>query len=102
MYLFGDVGTGKTMLMDLFYHTLPPNLTRKHRVHFHAFMIDVHKRVHAAKAAMGYKGGGDPIEPVARDLANDACVLCFDEFQVSVWGVFAGVVVIDCLSGLGL
>jgi predicted ATPase len=37
--------------------------------------------VHAAKAAVGYKGG-DPIEPVARDLANDACVLCFDEFQV--------------------
>jgi hypothetical protein len=46
-------------------------------------MIDVHKRVHAAKAAM-IGGGGDPIEPVARDLANDACVLCFDEFQVRV------------------
>jgi hypothetical protein len=44
-------------------------------------MIDVHKRVHAAKAAMGHNGG-DPIGPVARDLANDACVLCFDEFQV--------------------
>jgi peroxisome-assembly ATPase len=69
------------MLMDLFYQTLPASLTRKRRVHFHAFMIDVHKRVHAAKAAVGYKGG-DPIEPVARDLANDACVLCFDEFQV--------------------
>lgn len=80
LYLYGDVGTGKTMLMDLFYQTLP-SLTRKRRVHFHAFMIDVHKRVHAAKIAMGFNGG-DPILPVARDLANDACVLCFDEFQV--------------------
>jgi protein AFG1 len=80
LYLYGDVGTGKTMLMDLFYHTLPPSIKRKRRVHFHAFMIDVHKRVHAAKAAMGHKGG-DPILPVARDLANDACILCFDELQ---------------------
>ena len=69
------------MLMDLFFQTLPPSLKRRRRVHFHAFMIDVHKRVHAAKAAMGLKGG-DPILPVARDLANDASVLCFDEFQV--------------------
>jgi len=82
LYLFGDVGTGKTMLMDLFYHTLPPSLKRKRRVHFHAFMIDVHKRVHAAKIAMGINGG-DPILPVARDLANEASVLCFDEFQVT-------------------
>jgi protein AFG1 len=81
LYLYGDVGTGKTMLMDLFYKTLPPSVTRKRRVHFHAFMIDVHKRVHAAKAAMGFNGG-DPIFPVARDLASDASVLCFDEFQV--------------------
>lgn len=69
------------MLMDLFYQTLPPSMTRKRRVHFHAFMIDVHKRVHAAKIAMGFNGG-DPILPVARDLTNEACVLCFDEFQV--------------------
>ncbi|KAF9464853.1 AFG1-like ATPase-domain-containing protein [Collybia nuda] len=82
LYLYGDVGTGKTMLMDLFYKTLPFSITRKRRVHFHAFMIDVHKRVHAAKIAMGFDGG-DPILPVARDLANDACVLCFDEFQVT-------------------
>ncbi|KAF5387890.1 hypothetical protein D9615_000629 [Tricholomella constricta] len=82
LYLYGDVGTGKTMLMDLFYKTLPRSVTRKRRVHFHAFMIDVHKRVHAAKIAMGFNGG-DPILPVARDLANEACVLCFDEFQVT-------------------
>ncbi|EEB87151.1 hypothetical protein MPER_15619, partial [Moniliophthora perniciosa FA553] len=82
LYLYGDVGTGKTMLMDLFYSTLPPNIKRKRRVHFHAFMIDVHKRLHAAKLNMGYKGG-DPIVPVARDLAREAYVLCFDEFQVT-------------------
>ena len=67
--------------MDLFYHTLPPTITRKRRVHFHAFMVDVHKRLHAAKIDLGLDGG-DPILPVARDLANDAAVLCFDEFQV--------------------
>ncbi|KAL1735870.1 AFG1-like ATPase-domain-containing protein [Schizophyllum commune] len=82
LYLFGDVGTGKTMLMDLFYSTLPPSITRKRRVHFHAFMIDVHKRIHAAKQHLG-RHGGDPIAPVARDLAEQAYVLCFDEFQVT-------------------
>lgn len=82
LYLYGDVGTGKTMLMDLFFQTLPPSLNRKRRVHFHAFMIDVHKRVHAAKIAMGFNGG-DPIIPVARDLATEASILCFDEFQVT-------------------
>ncbi|TCD69225.1 hypothetical protein EIP91_008328 [Steccherinum ochraceum] len=82
LYLYGDVGTGKTMLMDLFYNTLQPHIKRKRRVHFHAFMIDVHKRVHAAKIKLGFDGG-DPIEPVARDLANEAYVLCFDEFQVT-------------------
>jgi protein AFG1 len=50
MYLYGDVGTGKTMLMDLFYDTLPPHLhPHRRRVHFHAFMVDVFRRVHAIK-----------------------------------------------------
>ncbi|KAH9833706.1 AFG1-like ATPase-domain-containing protein [Rhodofomes roseus] len=82
LYLYGDVGTGKTMLMDLFYETIPPHIKRKRRVHFHAFMIDVHKRVHATKAKLGYQGG-DVIGPVARELANEAYILCFDEFQVT-------------------
>ena len=69
------------MLMDLFYTTLPANISCKRRVHFHAFMIDVHKRIHAMKAKLGHRGG-DPIPPVARDLAHEAYVLCFDEFQV--------------------
>lgn len=81
LYLHGDVGTGKTMLMDLFFNTLPHSVKRKRRVHFHAFMIDVHKRIHAVKLAMGH-AGGDPIPVVARELAQQANVLCFDEFQV--------------------
>jgi protein AFG1 len=67
------------MLMDLFYNTLPTRIAHKRRVHFHAFMLDVHKRMHAAKAA----GAGDPLLPVARDLADEAHVLCLDEFQVT-------------------
>nr|CAG8576369.1 7383_t:CDS:2 [Entrophospora candida] len=79
LYLYGDVGTGKTMLMDLFYDTLP--VKRKRRVHFHAFMQDVHKRLHRYKLANS--AAYDPIPPVSTDLANDAIVLCFDEFQVT-------------------
>ncbi|KZT71431.1 AFG1-like ATPase [Daedalea quercina L-15889] len=82
LYLYGDVGTGKTMLMDLFYETIPPHIKRKRRVHFHAFMIDVHKRIHATKARLGYEGG-DVIGPVARELASEEYILCFDEFQVT-------------------
>lgn len=97
LYLYGDVGTGKSMVMDLFYHTLPSNITRKRRVHFHQFMMDVHKSSHEFKKKMqaatskrtsvgrsGRSGGGskDPIEPVIREIARDAQVLCFDEFQV--------------------
>ncbi|PVG03510.1 hypothetical protein CPB86DRAFT_779227 [Serendipita vermifera] len=82
LYLYGDVGTGKTMLMDLFYLTLPPNIKRKERVHFHAFMIDVHKRLHAYKLAHPHDGA-DPVLPIARDLAKEYSVVCFDEFQVT-------------------
>lgn len=67
--------------MDLFYITLPNNITRKDRVHFHAFMIDVHKRLHAYKKENPH--GEDPILPVARDLARESSVICFDEFQVT-------------------
>ena len=73
--------------MDLFYETLPPNIKKKRRVHFHAFMVDVHKRVHAAKMVLGAQGG-DPIAPIARDLAKEATVFCFDEFQVSAVALF--------------
>jgi protein AFG1 len=84
LYLHGTVGTGKSMLMDLFHSTLPLHLhTRRRRAHFHAFMIDVHKRLHKLKSGEAGVGGvKDPILYVARDLANESFVLCFDEFQV--------------------
>ena len=82
LYLYGDVGTGKSMLMDLFYDTLPPNVSRKRRVHFHAFMIDIHKALHR-QAARGIPVE-DALAPIARELAKEVEVLCFDEFQVRI------------------
>jgi predicted ATPase len=79
MYMFGDVGSGKTMMMDLFYDTLPPNIQRKTRVHFHAFMQSVHKDLHKMKMAHG--NDIDSIPYVAANIAEKASVLCFDEFQ---------------------
>lgn len=79
LYMYGDVGSGKTMLMDLFYETLPPNMTSKLRIHFHNFMQDVHKRLH--KVRMQYGNDFDAVPFVAADLAETAQVLCFDEFQ---------------------
>jgi cell division protein ZapE len=78
LYLWGDVGRGKTMLMDLFFASVP--LTRKRRVHFNRFMADVHVRIHAERQKAGTH---DPIVPVARTLSKAARLLCFDEFQVT-------------------
>ncbi|KZS98078.1 AFG1-like ATPase [Sistotremastrum niveocremeum HHB9708] len=82
LYLYGDVGTGKSMLMDLFYDTLPPKIKKKRRVHFHAFMIDVHKRLHELRSSSG-RDHADPVHTVAQEISDDAAVLCFDEFQVT-------------------
>ncbi|KAF7721481.1 hypothetical protein EC973_004638 [Apophysomyces ossiformis] len=79
LYVYGNVGTGKTMVMDLFYDSLPIN--RKRRVHFHAFMLDIHARIHAIKTANPTLA--NPLAPIADDLLKDAYVLCFDEFQVT-------------------
>lgn len=79
LYMYGDVGSGKTMLMDMFYDTLPSNVTSKTRIHFHNFMQDVHKRLHAMK--MEHGSDLDAIQYVAADLAERGSVLCFDEFQ---------------------
>lgn len=79
LYMFGDVGSGKTMLMDLFYDTLPHNITSKTRIHFHNFMQDVHKRLHAMK--MEHGTDLDAVQYVAADIAEKGSVLCFDEFQ---------------------
>ena len=77
--MFGDVGSGKTMLMDLFYDTLPSNITSKTRIHFINFMQDVHKRLHAVK--MQHGNDLDAVKYVAADIAEKGSVLCFDEFQ---------------------
>ncbi|KAF3188589.1 hypothetical protein TWF788_000338 [Orbilia oligospora] len=79
LYLHGDVGSGKTMLMNMFYLTLPPNILRKKRIHFNAFMQDVHRRMHREK--MKHGSSFDALPFVAADLAEEASVLCFDEFQ---------------------
>ncbi len=83
LYIHGDVGRGKTMLMDLFFSASP--IQRKRRAHFHEFMLDVHDRVHAwrQERKRGDVKGDDPIEPVAQALSQEAWLLCFDEFHVT-------------------
>jgi cell division protein ZapE len=82
VYLYGDVGRGKTMLMDLFFEASP--VVRKRRVHFHEFMADVHDRVRAFREQAKAGGNGDdPIRLTAGALADDSWLLCFDEFHVT-------------------
>jgi cell division protein ZapE len=83
LYIYGEVGRGKTMLMDLFFEASP--VQRKRRVHFHEFMIDVHERVHGFRQKMkvGEHADEDPIELTAKGLAREAWLLCFDEFHVT-------------------
>ncbi len=82
LYIYGDVGRGKTMLMDMFFVACPAQ--RKRRAHFHEFMADVHERVYdyRRKIKRGEMADADPITLVADDIAAEAWVLCFDEFHV--------------------
>lgn len=75
VYIWGSVGIGKTFLMDCFFYTLP--LKKKMRMHFHSFMRRIH---HDLKQ---YQGEADPLVHVAKELAKETLVLCFDEFYVS-------------------
>ena len=91
LYLWGGVGRGKTLLMDLFANNT--DIAAKRRVHFHEFMADVHERIARWRAAdesakrrhkgVNRKAPDDPMSPVAYDLAQQALILCFDEFQVT-------------------
>ena len=83
LYIHGSVGRGKTMLMDLFFELVP--VKRKRRVHFNDFMADVQDRIQKHRQARknGDVKEDDPIPPVARALADEAWVLCFDEFSVT-------------------
>jgi cell division protein ZapE len=78
LYLWGNVGRGKTMLMDLFFADAPE--PKKLRIHFNAFMTGIHARIHALR---GQPGIEDPIAPAARAIVRDVRLLCFDEFQVT-------------------
>jgi cell division protein ZapE len=80
LYLYGAVGRGKSMLMDLFYETAPVAGGRKRRVHFHTFMQEIHQRMHVLR---GQAETTDLIAAVADEVAETAWLLCFDEFQVT-------------------
>ena len=79
LYMVGEVGRGKSMLMDLFFECA--QVARKQRIHFHQFMQDSHARVHAWRKAN--VDAADPIPPLADTIAAEAALLCFDEFQVN-------------------
>jgi cell division protein ZapE len=83
LYIFGDVGRGKTMLMDLFFAA--SSVVRKRRVHFHEFMAEVHERVHVLRqrAKLDEISAEDPIGVAASAIAQETRLLCFDEFHVT-------------------
>ncbi|CAN7539714.1 cell division protein ZapE [Bosea sp. LjRoot9] len=83
LYIWGSVGRGKTMLMDMFYDAAP--VPKRRRVHFHEFLADVHSRIFAyrQKLKAGEVKEPDPIAPIAAELATEASLLCFDEFTVT-------------------
>jgi len=82
LYIYGAVGRGKSMLMDLFFVTL--DVKKKQRVHFHAFMLDIHARLHEWRSEnRNNPNASDPVPQLARNIALQANVLCFDELQVN-------------------
>jgi cell division protein ZapE len=81
LYIFGDVGRGKSMLMDLFFAVAP--LEKKRRVHFHEFMREVHARINEfRRTGRERRDGDDPVPPTAQAIADETWLLCFDEFEV--------------------
>jgi len=80
LYIFGGVGRGKSMLMDLFFSTAP--VEKKRRVHFNAFMLEIHDRLYKEQQE-GPRSAEHPMAGLAEQIAADAWLLCFDEFQVT-------------------
>jgi cell division protein ZapE len=78
LYIFGGVGRGKSMLMDMFFASAP--IEKKRRVHFHEFMLEIHDRLHRQR--QDRRADGDPLAPLAADIAAESWLLCFDEFSV--------------------
>lgn len=81
LYIYGPVGRGKSMLMDLFFEQA--QVAKKRRVHFHQFMIEVHDAVHAWRQDAERKSDRDPLPQIAEKIAADTWLLCFDEFHVT-------------------
>jgi cell division protein ZapE len=85
LYVHGEVGRGKTMLMDLFFQTCP--VAHKRRAHFHEFMAEVHERIYSYRQNIARgeinNGNGDVIALTANAIFDEAWLLCFDEFHVT-------------------
>jgi cell division protein ZapE len=83
LYIYGEVGRGKTMLMDLFFSASA--VSSKRRVHFHEFMAEVHERIHALRQEIkaGTIKDREPIAQAATAISRDSSLLCFDEFHVT-------------------
>ncbi|MDB5667430.1 MAG: cell division protein ZapE, partial [Alphaproteobacteria bacterium] len=77
LYMWGGVGRGKSMLMDLAFDTI--DFAPKRRIHFHEFMMDVHERLRVERT----RESGDPVPPVAAAIASEAKLLCFDEMVIN-------------------
>ena len=89
VYLHGGVGCGKTYCMDLFYNSLPPNNdsnrnnNTKQKVHFHKFMLNIHKSIHVAKTQHKLQGSYEIINYIVHTTLSRGKIICFDEFQVT-------------------
>lgn len=83
IYIYGEVGRGKSMVMDLFFSHAP--IRKKRRVHFHAFMLEIHAKLHQWRQENRHstKKDNDPLPPLAKAIAHHCQLLCFDELQVT-------------------
>lgn len=84
LYIYGEVGCGKTAMLDLFYDTVP--VSKKRRTHFHSFMLDIYSRLHRESLKVDTDSISSPLCAVAREIAQDSWLLCFDELQLADYG----------------